>query len=113
MPGIPSFVRKNRNGVTFTAILLLCLLMMLVSNRNVVLQPKKVGQSFFSVFQLSVHAVGDWFTNTVTSIRELKRLRSELEEARDRLMEYERVSRDLSELRRANGLTPPAQIFAP
>jgi len=102
MPGIPSFVRKNKNGVTFTAILLLCLLLMLFSNRNVVLQPKKVGQSFFSVFQLSVHAVGNWFTNTVTSIRELKRLRSELEEARDRLMEYERVSRDLAELRREN-----------
>jgi rod shape-determining protein MreC len=102
MPGIPSFVRKNKNGVTFTAILLLCLLMMLFSNRNVVLQPKKVGQSFFSVFQLSVHAVGNWFTGTVTSIRELKRLRSELEEARDRLMEYERVSRDLTELRREN-----------
>ncbi len=102
MPGIPSFVRKNKNGVTFTAILLLCLLMMLFSNRNVVLQPKKVGQSFFSVFQLSVHAIGDWFTGTVTSIRELKRLRSELEEARERLMEYERVSRDLAELRREN-----------
>ncbi|UCF99095.1 MAG: rod shape-determining protein MreC [Spirochaetaceae bacterium] len=102
MPGISSFVRKNKNGVTFAAILLLCLLLMLFSNRNVVLQPKKVGQTFFSVFQLSVHAVSDWFTETVTSIRELQRLRNELEEARERLMEYERVSRDLAELRREN-----------
>jgi rod shape-determining protein MreC len=102
MPGIPSFVRKNKTGVTFTCLLVLCLLMMLFSNRNVILQPKKVGQSFFSVFQLSVHAVSSWFTDTVTSIRELKRLRSELEEARDRLMEYERVSRNLTELRREN-----------
>jgi rod shape-determining protein MreC len=102
MPGIPSFVRKNKNGVTFTAILVLCLLMMLFSNRNVILQPKKVGQSFFSAFQLSLHAVTNWFTETVTSIRELRRLRAELEEARSRLMEYEQVSRDLAELRRAN-----------
>jgi rod shape-determining protein MreC len=102
MPGISSFIRKNKNGVTFTAILFLCLFLMLFSNRNVVLQPKKVGQSFFSVFQISVNAVGSWFTNTVTSIRELKRLRSELEEARNRLMEYERVSRDIAELRREN-----------
>ena len=102
MPGIPSFVRKNKRGVTFVCLLLLCLLMMLFSNRNVVLQPKKVGQSFFSVFQLSVHALSNWFTGTVTSIRELKRLRSELEDARERLMEYERVSRDLAELRREN-----------
>jgi len=102
MPGIPSFVRKNKTGVTFACLLLLCLLMILFSNRNVVLQPKKAGQSLFSVFQLSVHAVSSWFTDTVTSIRELQRLRSELEEARDRLMEYERVSRDLAELRREN-----------
>jgi len=102
MPGIPSFVRKNKNGVTFTAILVLCLLMMLFSNSNVVLQPKKVGQSFFSLFQLSIHAVADWFSGTWNSIGELKRLRSELDEARERLVEYERVSRNLTELRREN-----------
>ncbi|MBN2551502.1 MAG: rod shape-determining protein MreC [Spirochaetales bacterium] len=102
MPGIPSFVRKNKNGVTFTVILVLCLLMMLFTNRNVILQPKKVGQSFFSVFQISLHAVTNWFTETVTSIRELRRLQTELEQARSRLMEYERVSRDLAGLRREN-----------
>jgi rod shape-determining protein MreC len=102
MPGISGFVRKNKRGVVFTCLLLLCLLMILFSNRNVVLEPKKVGQSFFSVFQLSVHGVAKWFTTTVTSIRELKRLRSQLDEARDRLMEYEQVSRDLAELRREN-----------
>jgi len=102
MPGIPSFVRKNKNGVTFIAILVLCLLMMLFSNSNVVLQPKKVGQSFFSLFQLSIHAVADWFSGTWNSIGELKRLRSELDEARERLVEYERVFRNLTELRREN-----------
>ncbi len=102
MPGIPSFVRKNKNGVTFTVILVLCLLMMLFSNRNVVLQPKKVGQSFFSLFQLSIHAIADWFSGTWNSIGELKRLRSELDEAREKLVEYERVSRNLTELRREN-----------
>jgi rod shape-determining protein MreC len=102
MPGISSFVRKNKRTLTFVSLLLLCLVLMLFSNRNVVLEPKKVGQSFFSAFQLSIHAVASWFTNTATSIRELKRLRSELEEAQDRLMEYERVSRDLAELRREN-----------
>ena len=102
MPGIPSFVRKNKNGVTFTIILVLCLLMMLFSNRNVVLQPKKVGQSFFSLFQLSIHSIADWFSGTWNSIGELKRLRSELDAARERLVEYEQVSRNLTELRREN-----------
>ena len=102
MPGVPSFVRKNKNGVVFTVILVLCLLLMLFSNRNVVLQPKKAGQSFFSLFQLSFYAVSNWVRGTVSSINELKRLRSELEEARESLMEYERVSRDLAELRQEN-----------
>ncbi len=102
MPGIPSFVRKNKNGVTFTIILVLCLLMMLFSNRNVVLQPKKVGQSFFSLFQLSIHSIAGWFSGTWNSIGELKRLRNELDAARERLVEYERVSRNLTELRREN-----------
>jgi rod shape-determining protein MreC len=102
MAGIPSFIRKNKRGVTFSAILVLCLLMMLFSNRNVVLQPKKVGQSFFSLFQISFNAVAEWFAGTWNSIGELKRLRVELEEARERLVEYERVSRDLAELRREN-----------
>lgn len=102
MPGIPSFVRKNKNGVTFTVILVLCLLMMLFSNRNVVLQPKKVGQSFFSLFQLSIHSIADWFSGTWNSIGELKRLRSELDAARERLVEYEQVSRNVTELRREN-----------
>jgi len=102
MPGIPSFIRKNKNGLVFTAILVLCLLLMMFTNRNVVLQPKKAGQSVFSMVQLSIHAVSNWFTGTVTSIRELKRLRSELADARERLMEYERVSRDVAELRREN-----------
>jgi rod shape-determining protein MreC len=102
MPGVPSFVRKNKNGVVFAVILVLCLLLMLFSNRNVVLQPKKAGQSFFSLFQISFYAVSNWVRGTLSSIDELKRLRSELEEARESLMEYERASRDLTELRREN-----------
>ncbi len=102
MPGVPSFIRKNKNGVTFALILLICLVMILVSNRNLVTQPRRVGQSFFSLFQLTIHAVTDWFSNTWNSIGELKRLRSELDEARARLVEYERVSRNLAELRREN-----------
>jgi rod shape-determining protein MreC len=102
MPGIPSFIRKKKTGFTFSLILIVCIVMILFSNRNVVVQPKRAGQSFFSLFQLSVHAVSDWFSNTWNSIGELKVLRSELDEARVRLAEYEGVSRDLTELRREN-----------
>lgn len=102
MTGIPGFIQRHKTGVTFGLILFLCTLMILFSNRNLVVKPKEVGQSFFSVFQLSFHALSRWFSGTWNSIGELKRMRAELEQARARLAEYERVSRDITELRREN-----------
>jgi rod shape-determining protein MreC len=102
MTGITGFVQKHRSGVTFAFLLLLCLSLILFSNRNVVLEPRKVGQSFVSLFQVAIHGVGSWFSNTWNSIGELQKLRAELDEARQQLAEYERVSRDLTELRRQN-----------
>ena len=102
MTGVPGFLERHRTGVTFAVLVFLCLIMILFSNRNVVLKPKTAGQSVFSVFQLSFSAVGRWFSGTVSAIGELKRLRGELDAAREKLVEYERASRDLTELRREN-----------
>jgi rod shape-determining protein MreC len=102
MARVHGFVRKNRTGVVFVLLLILSVLGILFSNRNVVLKPRKVGQSFLSVFQITVHSFSGWFAGTWNSIGELKRLREELEQSRDRLAEYERISRDLAELRQEN-----------
>lgn len=102
MTGASGFLQRRRTGVTFAVLVFLCLLMILFSNRNVVLKPKAVGQTFFSVFQISFNAVGRWFAGTWNSIGELRKMRAELEAARDKLVEYERASRDLTELRREN-----------
>jgi rod shape-determining protein MreC len=102
MRGVPGFLERHRTGVTFTVLVFLCLIMILFSNRNVILKPKTAGQSVFSVFQLSLNAVSRWFSGTVSAIGELKRLRGELDAAREKLVEYERASRDLTELRREN-----------
>jgi rod shape-determining protein MreC len=99
---VPSFVQKHRTGVTFAVLLVVCVALILFSNRNVVLKPKQVGQGIASSFQLVVHSVSGWFSGTWNSIGELKKMSDELEDARLRLAEYERVSRDLSELRREN-----------
>jgi rod shape-determining protein MreC len=102
MTGVPGFLQRHRTGVTFTALVLFCLLSIPISNRNVVLKPKEVGQSFFSLFQVTVNGVARSISGTWSALGELKRLRRELGEARDRLAEYERGSRDLMELRREN-----------
>lgn len=99
---VPPFARKHKTGVTFTILLIACVLAILLSNRNLVVKPKQVGQSFMSVFQLTVHSASSWLVNTWNSIGELQKLTQELEQARSRLAEYERVSRDLGDLRREN-----------
>jgi rod shape-determining protein MreC len=102
MTGVPGFLQRHRTGVTFTALVAFCLLSIPISNRNVVLKPKEVGQSFFSLLQVGINGVARSLSGTWSALGELKRLRLELSEARDRLAEYERASRDLMELRREN-----------
>jgi rod shape-determining protein MreC len=102
MTGVTALFRKRKPGAVFAFLLILCLVLMLVSNRNVVIKPKQMGQSLFSLVQMGFHGVGTWFSDTWNSIGELKKLREELEQARIKLLEYERVSRSLTELRREN-----------
>ena len=102
MTGVPGFLQRHRTGVTFAVLVFLSLLAILISNRNVVLKPKEVGQSFFSVFQIALNGVGRWVSGSVSALSELKSLRAELGAAREKLVEYERASRDLTELRREN-----------
>jgi rod shape-determining protein MreC len=102
MTGVTALFRKRKPGAVFAFLFILCLVLMLVSNRNVVIKPKQMGQSLFSLVQMGFHGVGTWFSDTWNSIGELKKLREELEQARIKLLEYERVSRSLTELRREN-----------
>ena len=102
MTGVPGFLQRHRTGLTFAGLVFFCLLSISISNRNVVLKPKEVGQSFFSLFQVGFNGVAHWVSGTWSALGELKRLRLELTETRERLAEYERASRDLLELRREN-----------
>ena len=102
MTGTPNFIRRHKTWFIFAMIIGLCLILILFSNRNLVVKPKEVGQSIFSVFQISIHRVSSWLSNTWNSIGELKKMRGQLEKAREKLLEYERVSRNLTELRREN-----------
>jgi len=102
MTGASGFLQRHRTGVTFAVLVGLCLLAILISNRNVVLKPKEAGQSVFALFQMTLGAAARSISGTWSALGELNHLRTELEGARDKLAEYERASRDLTELRREN-----------
>jgi hypothetical protein len=64
MTGIPGFLQRHRTGVSFAALVAFCLLSIPISNRNLVLKPKEVGQSFFSLFQVAFNGVANWVSGT-------------------------------------------------
>jgi rod shape-determining protein MreC len=95
------FVRR-RKGVTLAILILVSLLCLLLSNRNVVIRPKEVGLSVAGFFQKGFTGFFRWFGDTAGSIRQLAAARSELAAARDRLQDMDRVTREIVELRRQN-----------
>ena len=102
MSVIRSFVVRHKRGVTFVGLLLLSFLLLFTTGKDLGIRPKEIGQSVLSLLQLSVTGVSKWVTGTVNSISELRKARNELEVAREKLLEYERISRDIVRLRQEN-----------
>jgi len=83
-------------------LLILSTVLLAVSGKTLVVRPKEAGQNVFSVFQSSFTATARWISNTVNSISELKQARRELGQLREKILEYERISRDIVKLREEN-----------
>ncbi len=94
MRSIKSFITKHKQGVSFVALILFSILLLLITSKSIELQPKRIGQGFISIFQKAVTGISDWVGNTVNSIGELKNTKKELEEYKEQLLVYERMSRE-------------------
>ena len=113
MPGpFEGFIRRHRKGVTLTALIVVSLVFLLVSNRAVVIKPKQAGLSFVGFFQKGFTGLFGWFGDTAGSIRQLNAAREELEAAREKLQQMDRVTRDIVELRRQNAMLREELDFA-
>ena len=88
------------------------LVFLLVSNRAVVIKPKEVGLSFVGFFQKGFTGFFRWFGDTAGSIRQLNAARDELDAARQKLQDMDRVTRDIVELRRQNAMLREQLDFA-
>jgi rod shape-determining protein MreC len=73
-----------------------------VANHSVVIKPKEIGLSVTGFFQKGFTGFFNWFGDTVGSIRRLQAAREELTNARARLQDMDRITREILELRRQN-----------
>jgi rod shape-determining protein MreC len=113
MPGLfEGFFARHRRGVTLAVLVLVSFLCLLISNRSIVIKPKEVGLAVVGFFQKGVTSVATWFRDTAGSVRQLRAAREELADARAKLEDMDRVTRENLELKRQNAALAAQLDFA-
>lgn len=103
---------KYRTSLTLVAIIIACSVSLGISTDSLRVTPKEVGQSVVAVFQQAAFHIGDFFSRTVTSVRELSALRDEYGTLLQQVREYERVADDITSLEEENERLRQALGFA-
>lgn len=86
-------------GLLFVVFIVISILLMILSTGVAVISPKTTALRIGSAVQNSTHAVGSFFSRTVTSIRELSELRQEYNALLERTRTLEAAESDLEQLR--------------
>ena len=102
MPRFQGFVAKHRTGTSLTALIVVSVLLLVFAGGHVSFRPKAIGLAVFSVFQNGFTQTGSFFSRTVTSISELKKLRAKYNTVEQQLSQFETIERDIVELRQEN-----------
>lgn len=99
----PSEKSRARGRRAVAPILLAAsLLSLTISTRSLVGLPERVGLSVLGFFQRGFSAVGGFFSDTVASIAELRRLRRDYDELAAKLEKFTQIERGLADLRAEN-----------
>ncbi len=104
-------VGKHRDPLTLTALVLACLVSLSVSTDSLRMRPAEVGQSVLALFQQSTSAVGRFFADTVTSIRELSELRRQYDDLLRQVRHNETIADDITQLQAENQRLREALAF--
>jgi rod shape-determining protein MreC len=86
-------------GLLFVVFIVFSLLLMILSTGIAVIRPKDAALRVGSTVQSTTHAVGTFFSRTVTSIRELSELRNEYTALLERVRTLEATETDMEQLR--------------
>ena len=95
--------RTKKNAVVFVLLLLINTVMLITDSRSKdALKPSEIGLSFISVFQKGFTYTSGFFSGTVNSISELKRVKSEYNKLIKKIAAYESLEKNYREIEREN-----------
>ncbi len=92
---------KLRLGVS-TSLILLSIFMLLLSTKSLVGIPERISLSFMSFFQKGFSSIGSFFSDTFTSIVELKDLQVKYDDLLQRTVQLSTLEKDYTEIKREN-----------
>jgi rod shape-determining protein MreC len=106
------FLSRHKDGLVLLLIVTTSIISIGISTNSVQFRPKELGRSLFGVLQQSVAAVGDFFSNTVTSVGELSELRRQYNSLAEQMREAEATSDQIAMLQQENAQLRAALDFA-
>ena len=95
-------ITRYKSGSLLILLLIISLVLMSVSTGRYNFSPKIIGNSVFSVFQITVNRTSNFVTDTLNSISELNKLKSEHDSLLETVQEYQLRERDFIELKQEN-----------
>ncbi len=97
-----NLIARHRKVAVLIFLVAASLVMLLLSTRSLTGLPERIGLSISYVFQRGFDAVSGFFSDTVASISELRRLKENYSEAIEKLEQYEKIERGLAETQEEN-----------
>jgi len=92
----------TRRALASSLMLTISIVSLIVSTRSLVGIPERVGLSILSFFQRGFNSVGDFFSETISSISELKKLEDSYEQLLARVEMLGNLERNYTDLKREN-----------
>ncbi len=95
-------LKKYKEIATLLVIIVFSVIGISLSTEDKLIQSKETGLTVFSILQRGVNGIGDFVSETVNSISELRELKKEYDELQSKIAEYEELERNIAELKSEN-----------
>jgi rod shape-determining protein MreC len=101
-PANPQRIQRRRTGAVLALLVFVSFLLLVISTKSLAGVPERVGFTVFSFFQRVFTGTGNFISETINSVNELRQLRANYDEAIGKLEQYQNLERGYSELKSEN-----------